>query len=294
MRVIVTGASGFLGTELLDQLIGSDRYEICAATSRPGDLQARINSQAAAIVDSKALLEDGFFKHGDIIINCAFPRGRDGFDLARGLDYLSQLVANASQSRIAGLVNISSQSVYDQHRDRPAREVDPLCLQSSYAVAKRAVELLVEANCQDTPFSNIRLASLVGPEFNQRMPNRMVEIAFKTGKIEVSENDSRFGFMDVRDAADALLRMLAAPAGDWRNLYNLSSEQTWTLFGTAQTIRAIFEDDLGLDVKVEKTPSKSDPSNTLVDSTAFWTAFDWHPSYDEYDSLRAIIDSMRP
>lgn len=292
MRVVITGAGGFLGNSLLRELAELDEHQIVAATSRPDELRATLDAGNSVIVDSTDLLESGTLTSEDLVINCAFPRSSDGFNLSSGLDYLSSLVSRAARNKVAGFINISSQSLYDQHRLRPARETDRLCLQSSYAVAKRAVELLVETKMPDVPFSNIRLASQLGPGFNQRIPNRMIERALETGTIQVFENDSRFGFMDVRDTTSALCMMVGRFMEDVNEVYNLSSDLSWSLGQIAGDVKRALEEIHGEEIIIEYHRSQEKPVNTLVNSDLFRSAFDWEPFYSRYDTVLSIASAF--
>lgn len=293
MRIIVTGASGFLGKELVKQLCERD-MDFLAATSRPSLLVEQTGISASSVIEAKQLLCEEVYEERDVIMNCAFPRTNDGAAMAEGLNYLAQLICCAMRSKAAGFVNISSQSVYSQHRIKPAIETDVLCLESSYAVAKRGIELLLEAQAGCVPCTNIRLASLIGPNFDQRVPNRMAKIALETGQIQVADNGSQFGFMDVRDAAGALISMLEHPIRKWRHVYNLSSEKSWILPELAEMVKNVIESylDRAIDIQVVASRMQELPLNTLMDATAFRRDFGWKPAYGKKESIESIVLSV--
>lgn len=291
MRVIVSGAGGFLGKELVKQMRERD-MDFLAATSRPSELIAEVGIQDRSVIDAKQLLQKDTYKEGDVVVNCAFPRTNDGIAMADGLNYLAQLIQCAMKSNASGFVNVSSQSVYSQYRAKPATESDVLDLESSYAVAKRGIELLLEAQSSCIPCTNIRLASLIGPNFNQRVPNRMVETALETGEIRVVDNGSQFGFMDVRDAAGALLRMLEFSTDVWQKTYNLSSGQCWTLTDIAQAIQEAFGAILGQLVEIDRVETQTIPISSLVDSRLFCTEFDWFPIWDKKSTIESIVNDL--
>jgi nucleoside-diphosphate-sugar epimerase len=294
MRVIVTGASGFLGKELVKHM-REQGIDFLAATSRPSVLVEDIEIPDRLVVEARQLLCEETYKENDVIMNCAFPRTSDGVAMADGFDYLAQLIQCAMKSNIAGFVNISSQSVYDQHRTKPATEKDALCLESSYAVAKRGVELLLDAQTGSTPpYTNIRLASLIGPHFDQRVPNRMVKNALETGCIATRDNRSQFGFMDIRDAVSALIRMLDYPFEKWRRVYNLSSEKCWTISELAQIVKNAVEAFSGktVEIKNESDCEQEPPLNTLVNADLFQKDFNWSATQGKSATIEAIVASM--
>ena len=100
--------------------------------------------------------------------------------IADGLKYIQSVFEKSVEGNAAVIVNISSQSVYSQKRTEAATEETPVCLESPYAVGKYAVELMLESICRGskTRYTNLRMASLIGPGFDQRIVNRLVRQAY--------------------------------------------------------------------------------------------------------------------
>ena len=286
--VMVTGAGGFLGKNLVVELVARG-HSVYAVTSKSEDELGA--SGLAAVVpnrDFKAIAEllDGV----DVLVNCAFPRNVDGYQLADGMDYLQRLFAIAGASRVGAVVNISSQSVYSQTRTEPAREDTPVCLESKYAVAKYASEQLLEAYCGDKPHTNIRLASLIGPGFDQRVVNKMVRRAFESGVIEVRDNGSRFGYLDVLDAADALVAVCESDPDEWEQVYNLGPEGGVTLMEIAECAAKEVGARCGRQVKLQMGCSDSQATSSVLDSALFDRSFDWEARNSLLEMVKRIVD----
>lgn len=293
-RVVLTGAGGFLGTHLLPKLVGM-RYSVVAVSF--GDAsrieQAFGNefpSDSVGIIEStneQALREA--LHTSDVLLNCAFPRNTTGEQLASGLDFIAGLFRMAGEECIGAVVNISSQSVYSQHRDAPATEETPVCLESTYAVAKYATELLLDASCQDIPHTNIRLASLIGPGFDQRVVNKMVKRALNEGVIEVAENGSQFGYLDVEDAVDGLVALLGSDPSKWERCYNLGPDGTYTLTEIANTIKTVLEK---IPIEIVSIPSTAVATNTALSSKSFQLLTQWLPKKNLRTSVWCIMQGM--
>ena len=286
--VMVTGAGGFLGRNLVAEL-ASRGHAVYAVTSKSeGELGA---SELAAVVPNRdfeaiAELMDG----ADVLVNCAFPRNVDGYQLADGMDYLQRVFAIAGASQVGAVVNISSQSVYSQTRTEPAREDTPVCLESKYAVAKYASEQLLEAYCGDKPHTNIRLASLIGPGFDQRVVNKMVRRALESGVIEVCDNGSRFGYLDVLDAADALVAVCESDPDEWEQVYNLGPEGGVTLTEIAECAAKEVGARCGRQVKLRMGGSDSQATSSVLDSALFDRSFDWEARNSLLETVKRIVD----
>lgn len=295
-KVVLTGAGGFLGSHLLAELLGRGD-EVCAVSSKSA---AQLLSSAGAGGADLSLLKvighddwNGLAAEtsdADVLVNCAFPRNVDGYQLADGMDYLQRLFAIAGASQVGAVVNISSQSVYSQTRTEPAREDTPVCLESNYAVAKYASEQLLEAYCGDKPHTNIRLASLIGPGFDQRVVNKMVRRALESGVIEVCDNGSRFGYLDVLDAADALVAVCESDPDEWEQVYNLGPEGGVTLTEIAECAAKEVGARCGRQVKLRMGGSDSQATSSVLDSALFDRSFDWEARNSLLEMVKRIVD----
>lgn len=295
MRVVVTGSGGFLGNELLKVLGDCEDVAVIAVTSKSRvEAENRFAPGRLSVISPEDETMPRKIKEADVLVNCAFPRNVDGLDMANGLDYLSRLYTAVAGAGIGGVINVSSQSVYSQRRSSAAHETDRLCLESSYAVAKRASELLLDAACPCIPHVHIRLASLIGPGFNQRLTNKMMARALDGEDLEIRDEGQQFGFMDVRDAALALALVVRSAPSSWRRVYNLGVEGSYSLMDIADTVNKILKKKNLAPCHVRMMPS-GDGSPGLcsaLSAEAFRNDFGWAPKYELEDSLWSIAEDL--
>lgn len=293
MRIIITGAGGFLGKNLIQELIKWKHVQICAVTSQVEILKkqfAQAENMEFWPAETLSLAECGLNKE-DLLINCAFPRRSDGEALARGLDYTFNILRMAVQSGIGGVINISSQSVYSQKRDLAAVENEtPVELESMYAAGKYAVELLTAAICDDIAYTNIRMASLIGPGFDQRVTNKLVDNALKNRKITIRAGKEKFGFLDVEDAVSGIVSLIRLPFRSWRPIYNLGGTEAYTLLDIANMIVDVFREELGINVTLDVLAGES-VSNTDVDSSLLTADTGYQQAVSLKASIRKILNA---
>ena len=286
-RIWISGAGGFLGRSLAMYLLNSGMYRVLAMTSHPEKLsEAAGNNKNLEILAPDAILtaeETG----GDILINCAFPRNTGGGETAQGLFYVSSVLKAAAEAGFAGIINISSQSVYDETRQSPAREEDPLSLNSVYAVGKYASELLTSAYAAGIPCTNIRLSSLIGPGFDQRVTNRMVKRAISDHSLHALEDGQIFGFLDVEDAVRGIAGLLETSPERWKTVYNLGNGRGCTLKEIAETVRDVLSSEYGIAVSLTVEPGEK-RSNTCVSGELLRRDTGFVPSVDLRESIRRI------
>lgn len=231
----------------------------------------------------------------DCVINCAFPRTAKGEPLASGLDFIAQLFEDACQSGVHSIINISSQSVYSQHREGPALESSPICPESVYAISKYATELMLRTICASVPHVNVRLASLIGPKFNQRLVNKMIQLAENKHVIQVTDFSSKFGFLDREDAVSALVALVEMDPRLWEPCFNIGGECGYTVLEIANLIQDYYKSiGIAIEVVTDKSKLKStDALCTLLDSTLFLQRTSWRPMYTMHDSICAIARDVR-
>ena len=299
MKAVVSGASGYLGSKLVLELANRGFDQVYGLIFEPEILARRLEEYADipcfAFVASddwegtKEALADA-----DVLIHCAFPRAQAAEYLASGLRYGNDLFSAAREAGCKAVINISSQSVYDSHRDYAATEDSPLVLDTTYAAGKYASELMLDDVYAGLPHTSVRLASLIGPGFDQRVPNKMVKKALAGEGIVIQGGNQVFDYMDVRDAVDALCTLAASDASCWLPVFNVGSMQPVTLARMAEEMCDCFEMML-LDRPQTRCIDDSDKTlntNSSLDASRLWEFLSWKNSYSLEDTMKAIIQSI--
>ncbi len=290
MKILLSGAGGFLGSHLL-QTLAQRGTAVTALTSKKEALQDQYAAYPNVYVSTMEELRSGNVCLGDdtILINCAFPRNADGVKMASGLHYVQSLLETAVNNGVCAVINISSQSVYSQTRERPADEQEPLNLESSYAVGKYAAELLVNAICRDVRHTNLRMASLIGPGFDQRVVNKLVRSALQTGAVTIRESGQRFGFLDVEDAVSGILCAAEMPTEAWKPVYNLGPDGTYTLSEMAQQIKTVLGSAYQRDIEIKILHNEEiSAQNTALDCALLRSDTGFRPAIPLEESIRRI------
>ncbi len=295
-KLVITGASGFLGTNLLQRVKGKEDFRVLALSSRPGELREKTGGPNIRYEDRQFLFEAGGknFLREAIVVNCAFPRNAKGTGMADGLAYIQRIFERSAEDGARAVINLSSQSVYASDRTEPATEGFPVCLETPYAVGKYAAELLLESICSKAGivWTNIRLASLIGPNFDQRVVNRMIRNAWATGEITADDSRQSFGFFDVEDAVSGLLCMLDRDPAAWAHLYNLSGNRAFRLLEIAQEIACVFREKEGRELVIH--PEKTDKTGTsAVCAERFYRDFGFAPQVTMQKSILRILQAVK-
>lgn len=287
-HIAITGASGYLGFEMTRLLLNSGNA-VLALSSKRKQLNASFPHAEMFVHANRCDFSALSSQPIDVLVNCSFPRSEEGKELASGLAYTYDLFTAAKENGVKSVINISSQSVYSQTREQYADEKEPLNPSSGYALGKYSAELICNALLADTPHAHIRLASLIGPEFDQRFINFFTKKIINGEPITAKGSDQIFGFLDIRDAADALATMTLHEPTIWKDVYNLGPQCGGYAFDTIMSAIERTAKQRGYQVRV--TYDADRPwHNSGLDSSRFFSDFAWVPSHDLRDSIECIFD----
>ena len=291
MNILISGAGGFLGSQLIGQLLKKGNDKILAYTSNPKKLMDRFdNHKDLSSYDNK---EDLPFNKVDILINCAFARTSDGRELASSLDFTNEFISFAAENGVGGVINISSQSVYSQKRKLAASESTSVIPESLYGVTKYATEILISNICENTnvPYTHLRLGSLAGQGFNARLTNRFIKSAIKGLTIKIVGGKQIISYMDVRDAASGLVAMTSLKPNEWKPVYNFGTEESHRLPEIAELVKKIAPEFISNEVNIEVEEGENF-MNLSMDCSNFYQDTLWKPKYSMEDIIRHIFEGF--
>ncbi|MBQ9300182.1 MAG: NAD(P)-dependent oxidoreductase [Clostridia bacterium] len=290
MKILITGAGGFLGKHIIGQMTRTGK-NIIFATSLSFDGLEAYEGKICFIPNADIMSFD--FSQIDLVINCAFPRAADGAGYARGIHFLSELLKRIQPFDRCGMMDISSQSLYPSSRRFPADEDTPLALETEYDVGKYCVELLMDAVLCGHKRVHLRLASLIGPDFDQRIVNRFARAVAQGGDLVVNGGKQLFGFLDVRDCADAICSVAAQwdKVDDRGQVFNVGAEKSKSLLEIAQTVVSIGR-EFGFDQARIVIGAPDVWKNTGLNAAKFCDRFSWKPRYGLEDTVREIYKRL--
>ena len=291
--IFLTGAGGMLGREFLRLAVDSD-LRIIALSSQSSSLEQEFGKRYE-FLQSDEFLKNGYdFSHVDILLHCAFPRNNDSVGFAKGLDFQKYVFETAINSGVGAVINVSSQSVYDSKRTVPADENTQVSPENRYAVSKYMSEQLLEVLCSEKniSYTHLRMASLIGLEFHVRIINRFVKNALEKGKISVNAGHQSFGFLDVRDAAAALLCVALSDCSEWNRIYNVGAEREWGILEIAELARNTVEDYIGKKFLGFEINSSEDRLCSALDCTKFMSDFSWKPKISMNKFTQELVEKL--
>jgi GDP-4-dehydro-6-deoxy-D-mannose reductase len=305
MRVIVTGAGGFIGWHLVELLIRrGDVVQAWHHKAAADDWQGRADNVVVDITDPAAVSAQLARFAPDAVVHLAaqsFP-GRSWDEPARTYE-VNVLGAIHLLDGIRGLAKpprllaAGSSAEYAEAADgRPISENAPTGPDSLYGASKLAVDHLVQLYGRRYGLDLVRFRPffLIGPRKSgdvcSDLARQVVAIERgKSGAVRVGALDVVRDFIDVRDGVAGIARIMAAGlAGE---VYNVSG-------GAGVSIGQVLDAFRGLAGKpfdVIQDPALMRPldQKVKVGDSAKLRALGWKPSLGLEESLRTILDYWR-
>lgn len=312
MRVLVTGADGFVGRWVCRELLGAG-YEVTGAVRAvPGGPKAPsgwerglervrwITMELADVASIEAALDTNpaVLLHLAAIASGAEARADPVGAWITNCLGTCQLVYAVERARVrCRFLFASTGEVYGRTTSRPAHEIDPVAPCSPYAASKAAAEHAVAEVGRRTGLEVLiaRPFAQTGPE---QRPSFVVPAlaerilaAARRGQREiiVGNLEPVREFLDVRDVAVAL--RLLIERGEAGAVYNVAAGRGVRLAELVDRLSEI----IGWPVVTRSDPSLHRAADIpyLVGDGSRLAGLGWRPAFSLNDTLTALVASLR-
>lgn len=250
MRVMVTGAAGFLGSHLVDALVGGGDEVVGVDNLHRGRLDNIDHLMASPGFEFRCLdirdyaaLADAM-TGAEVVYHLAaqstvMEACRDTeYTLSTNVGGTANVLRAATEAGVRRVVFASSREVYGECDRLPVKEETPPSPKNLYGATKLAGEALGEAWQASTglEWQALRFANLYGPRDTGRVIPRWLDAAGRGKALTLYGGDQVLDFLWVGYAVDALLAASRCSGG---GPVNVGSGQPTSLRKVAQAVQAL-------------------------------------------------------
>lgn len=280
-RVLVTGGAGFIGSHLVERLVGLGAQVTIIDNLSTGNVGNLTNVQTRAnllVHDLREALSNGTIRLQDyevvfhLAANSYVPPSveRPLFDFETNLlNSLMLLEGLRSIRNPPRLINASSAAVYGNPISLPIKETDLAFPISPYGVSKLSAEryTAVYSQIYGIPATSLRFFSVYGPrQRKQVVYDLLMKVLNDPAHLEVlGDGTQERDFAYVGDLVDALL-LVAEKAPGRGEVYNVASGRAYTIAELIDTICKICK--VAPEVRFTGSVRPGDPERWVVDISA--------------------------
>ena len=275
MRVVITGASGFLGKHLVSKLRQSQ--------------EANLEIVGVSRQKIDGLLQVSDYKdtpRGDVLIHLAEENSRSGAQNG-GDDTLknaSELIESLTKKQFSKIIYASSAVVYGDSSTNKHSITDGLISADIYTKLKVAGEQAILTNSNSFV---LRISNLYGDGMSpNNVTNTIIQQAKIDNKIEVESLEPIRDFLWIEDATQAITKIIFNDSKKCRDqVFNIGSGEGTSIRKLAETALQIASRS---DFKISAR-STSAPSCIILDIEETINQLDWQPTVNIYDGIYRLM-----
>ena len=310
MKVLVTGAAGFIGSRLVQRLVeaGAHVRAFIRYTSRPEF--GNLNPLPPEVFHQVEIVR------GDLEDHAAINYAMEGVELVFHLGALISIpysyvhpvetartnilgtlnVLESCRQSKAKLIHTSTSEVYGSALRVPIDEEHPLQAQSPYSASKIGADKLVESYYRsfDVQSLTVRPFNTYGPGQSTRavIPTIITQ-ALTSNQIHLGNLTTKRDFTYLDDTVNGFLKAASIARWDGR-VYNLGTGDEVSIGEVAQQIFDYLNINPEIIIDQERLrPEKSEVLRLVSDNTKAKRELGWEPQFGLSEGLAATIEWIK-
>jgi len=310
MKVLLTGAGGFIGSHVLDALLAHD-FEVRAFF--------HYNGRNESGMVSETVLRKCTPIYGDLMDESAVNKAVEGMDAVMHMGAIISIPFSydnpvlTTQVNVTGTLNIlqacrqhkvkrvvvtSTSEVYGSADPLPITELHPLRPQSPYSASKVGADALAWAfYCSyGLPVIILRPFNTFGPRQSDRaiIPTIICQALSSKDCIEVGALHPKRDFVYAEDTADAFLKAVIAPNEVNGETIHIGTNKSYSVQG----IITIVQDQLGTNKPIKvvgyrSRPNQSEVLHLLADYSKAMRLLNWSPTVTFGEGIQRVIEYVK-
>jgi NAD dependent epimerase/dehydratase len=311
--VLVTGASGFIGSHLVEKLVEqgatvralvhyNSRSGLGALEDIPNETLARIEIVRGDLLDSwsvfEAVRDTEVIFHLGALIAIPYSYENPVHVVQTNVLGTTHVLQAARQFNVARILHVSTSEVYGTARYVPINEEHPLQGQSPYSASKIGAEKIAESYycAYDLPVAIVRAFNTYGPRQSTRavIPTIITQ-ALSLEQITLGNLTPTRDLTFVTDTANGFMKA-ADPTNPHAvgRVINIGNGQEISVGALANKILQLIGREMPVVSNQQRVrPENSEVERLICDNSAAQTYLQWKPSVSLEEGLQRTIDWMQ-
>ena len=309
-KILITGASGFIGSHLFEKLLkennnikGFDRYNIDNSWGWLNKLK-KINNIDFVLGDIRdydsvynALTDCDSVIHLAALIGIPYSYISPMAYIKTNIEGTYNVLEASKKLGISNIVVLSTSEVYGSARYKPMDENHPIIGQSPYSASKIGSDQMAISYFRsfEMPIKIARPFNTFGPRQSKRaiIPTIINQLLSKNDNVQLGNIDSTRDFTYVEDSCDGLIEILKSD-NLFGEIVNIGSNNEVSIKETFNKINQILNTNAKIKIDINrKRPNLSEVLNLNCDNTKIIQKTNWRPKYNFEAGLVKTIEWMR-
>lgn len=238
-KVFITGGSGFLGINLIRELL-KQKYDVVSYDLVPFsyvDCKDKINAIVGDIRNYEEL--EKAMQGSDYVVHCAaaLPSYTKEEIYTTDIDGTRNVLEIAYKLKVKRFIDISTTAVYGVYDHYPLLEDDPQRGIGPYGIAKiKAEEECLKYREKGMPITILRPMTFVGPE-RLGVFSLFYDWAYTGhGFPMIGSGNNKFQLLDVQDLVDVIIECMNIDKEKMNDTFNIGSDKYQTMKQDYQTV----------------------------------------------------------
>ncbi len=297
----ILGGGGFIGSYFVNELIRQNNYNeiylVCRDDSYDKYRELFASNKNTFILKETDPAVESKYAMSDVLINFASALAyEEDKNIYEAIMFQYRQTRMLYEAGIPMIINISSQSLYNQKEDKPKDENEPVVMENLYAFQKHIGEAFFNEFDQLFPANKVvslRFSRVIGVPFDGQKPTgffvKVIEALENNQVIDIPYPENKINLIDVRDAVNAVFQVLSTGKNSCPSVLNAG--------GTNVSIREycnLVAKTPGLENKHEYirfSGSKEVKTSAMIDDSLF-KDHGYTPEYTLQDTIKNIREHI--
>ncbi len=302
MKILLTGANGFIGSHLVKKLLDQD-HQLTVIKRQSSDLN-RIKQYVSSIqfynYEDHDVFHEVFKTSIDIVIHLAgvyIKNDNTAEDIHRitrfNIDTASQLVHHATHNGVKGFINTGTFFEYNLTSSKPLHEQSAIVPFNYYAACKVAFAQILKyfATSSKLRAVTLKLFSPYGEMDNDKIIPLILKSVLTRKTLVLQDSSQTLSFTYIDDIIDAYLKAITYIEKKEFTYedFNIGADTSYSIREIIDLVSDITKEDVLVEFNKTKLHQKQ-AIRVLCDNSKAQQMLQWQPGIDIKDGLKKTYE----